>query len=403
MQNSNQNKSIQQITIIGIHDRQPEFSAEIKSIISTCCCFAGGKRHYELVKEWLPANANWTFITVPLSNLFDNICANKHNWVVFASGDPLFFGIGNTLKREIPSADIQTFAEMNSLQQLGHRFELNYGEYKTISLTGRNWNELDKALIQGEPKMGILTDRKNTPHSIALRLLKYGYSNYKMYYGEHLGGKEERVLKLTLDEALELNVEHPNCLFLHKTDDTIPRKGIPETDFISLEGRPKMITKMGIRLSTLALMKLSSKSVLWDIGACTGSVSIEARLHHPHLKVIAFEVRQESEKIIHENCQKFQTPGIELHMGDYLTTNKADCLKPDAVFLGGYGGKMEEILDDISTFLSEKGTIAFNSVSHESRNRFLAWTINNHFEVKHNQCIQINEHNPIHILIIERS
>lgn len=390
------------INIIGIYDKKPEFSEEQQKVISETLYFAGGKRHYELVKDRLPADVHWTFITAPLSNLFDDIRKTKANWVIFASGDPLFFGIGNTLKREFPDADIQVYPTLNSLQQLGHRFGINYGEYKIISLTGRPWDELDKALIQGEEKMGILTDRKNTPVIIASRLLEFGYSNYEMLYGEHLGGPEARSMKLTLQEATKLDFTHPNCFFLQKTNQAFPKRGISETAFTPLEGRPKMITKMGIRLSTLALMELHSKKVFWDVGACTGSVSIEARLHHPHLKVVAFEIRKESEAIIQNNCRRFQTPGIEFRLGDFLSIEKDDLPQPDTVFLGGYGGKMEAFLDHIGGYLAQDGCIAFNSVSTESRNCFLDWAAKNQFQLKHDQLIQLDHHNPIHILIIER-
>jgi precorrin-6Y C5,15-methyltransferase (decarboxylating) len=391
-----------QITIIGIYDKKPEFSAEQQKAIAETRLFAGGKRHYELIKRWLPENACWVDITVPLSNFFDKVKKSGENWLVFASGDPLFFGIGNTLKRELPDANFVFYPVFNSLQLLAHRFGINYGEFKTVSLTGRDWHAFDKALLHGEKRLAILTDRKNTPATIAQRMLEFGYNNYRMLYGQCLGGENERIAELSLQDASTFPFSHPNCFFLEMTENRIPRKGIPETEFEILEGRPKMITKMAIRMLTLAALQLHNKKVFWDVGACTGSVSIEARLHFPDVKVVAFEKRKESLEIIKKNARKFQTPGIQLFIGDYAEMDKANQEQPDAVFLGGYGGKMEVILNDVNAHLLHGGIIVFNSVSEQSENSFLCWARKNNYQLQIQQKLAVDEHNPISILAIKK-
>ena len=111
----------------------------------------------------------------------------------------------------------------------------------------------------------------------------------------------------------------PNCVILDgKTDEHAKPYGIPDSAFMLLDGREKMITKMPIRLLTLQALDLSHRHVLWDIGACTGSVSIEARLQFPHLQVEAFEIRPECEAIIQENARCFGAPGMNIHIGDFL-------------------------------------------------------------------------------------
>lgn len=391
-----------QITIIGIYDKKPEFSAEQQKAIAETRLFAGGKRHYELIKRWLPENACWVDITVPLSNFFDKVKKSGENWLVFASGDPLFFGIGNTLKRELPDANFVFYPVFNSLQLLAHRFGINYGEFKTVSLTGRDWHAFDKALLHGEKRLAILTDRKNTPATIAQRMLEFGYNNYRMFYGQCLGGENERIAELSLQDASTFPFSHPNCFFLEMTENRIPRKGIPETEFEILEGRPKMITKMAIRMLTLAALQLHNKKVFWDVGACTGSVSIEARLHFPDVKVVAFEKRKESLEIIKKNARKFQTPGIQLFIGDYAEMDKVNQEQPDAVFLGGYGGKMEVILNDVNAHLLHGGIIVFNSVSEQSENSFLCWARKNNYQLQIQQKLAVDEHNPISILAIKK-
>ncbi len=391
------------ITVIGIYDREPEFSPEINAVILDNMNFAGGERHYGLVKKRLPAGAEWTPVTVPLETLFNKMKDKPASWVIFASGDPLFFGIGNTLKREFPAAELALFPVLNSLQLLGHRFGINYGEFKTISLTGRDWHEFDRALLSGEKRLGILTDRKHTPATIAQRMLEYGYGNYHIYYGECLGGHNERTAELSLPEAFTADFHHPNCFFVEKTDNRIPTKGIPEQAFEILEGRPNMITKMAVRLTTLAALEFRDKKVFWDIGACTGSISIETRLQFPHVDVIAFEKREESREIIRKNARKFQAPGIRLFSGDYLEIEKDSLEKPDAVFLGGYSGKMEQILDDVNRRLTTGGTLAFNSVSEKSQACFLEWGRKNNYVTCFNQMLTVDSHNPITVLALKKN
>ena len=123
-----------------------------------------------------------------------------------------------------------------------------------------------------------------------------------------------------------------------------------------------MITKMPIRLLTLQALDLPHRHTLWDIGFCTGSVSIEARLQFPHLHIEAFEIRPECEAIIQENARRFGAPGINVHIGDFLEADVASLPRPDAVFIGGHGGQLKEIIKKVLTVLNDDGCIVMNSV-----------------------------------------
>jgi len=238
---------------------------------------------------------------------------------------------------------------------------------RIVSLTGRPWPEFDRALIEKAEKIGILTDKEHTPAIIAQRMLEYGYHYYMMSVGEHLGNPTlEKVTTLTLEEITQRSFDNPNCLILQKTTQKEPSLlcnfGIPDKKFSLLDGREKMITKMPIRLLTLQALDLPNRKVLWDIGFCTGSVSIEARLQFPHLQIEAFEIRPECEAIIHENARRFGAPGINIHMGDFLQQNIKGLPCPDAVFIGGHGGQLKAIMEKVLEVLADDGVIVFNSV-----------------------------------------
>ena len=350
--------------VIGISDApEPFFTPEIQEIIKNGQVFSGGKRHHEIVAPLLPTDAQWIDIITPLDAVFEQYQSLTTNIIVFASGDPLFFGFANTIKRKMPEAEITLHPTFNSLQLLAHRLVMPYHDMRIVSLTGRPWPEFDKALIERTTKIGILTDKEHTPAAIAQRMIDYGYTNYQMHVGEHLGNPElEKVTTLSLEEAISKTFTHPNCLILVCNSCRHRSFGIPDSDFTLLDGREKMITKMPIRLLTLQTLDLSKRRVFWDIGFCTGSVSIEARLQFPHLQVCAFEIRPECEAIIQENARRFGAPGIDIHIGDFLETDISALPRPDAVFIGGHGGHLKEIMAKVKTVLAENGCIVMNSV-----------------------------------------
>ena len=357
--------------VIGISDcPQPFFPPAVLHIIQNGKVFSGGKRHHEIVAPLLPPDAQWIDITVPLDAVFEQYeSADRPPIIVFASGDPFFFGFANTIRRKLPEADIQVYPSFNSLQTLAHRLLMPYHDMRIVSLTGRPWPEFDRALIERAAKIGILTDREHTPAAIASRMLDYGYTNYTIHVGEHLGNpQQEHIITLSLDEATRQDFAHPNCLILARInaaphENTTPPFGIPDHAFALLDGREKMITKMPIRLLTLQALDLPQKHTLWDIGFCTGSVSIEARLQFPSLQVVAFEVRPECEAIIHENARRFGAPGIDIHIGDFLDADITALPCPDAVFIGGHGGRLKEIIEKVLTRLAPDGCIVMNSVT----------------------------------------
>ncbi len=368
--------------VIGITDQpNPWFPPEVMEVIRKGKVFSGGKRHHEIVAPLLPQDAKWIDITVPLDAVFEqynslwatrnNNCqlsiVNCQSIIVFASGDPLFYGFANTIKRKMPEADIVVYPTFNSLQMLAHRLVMPYHDMRIVSLTGRPWPEFDKALIERVGKIGVLTDKEHTPAVIAQRMIDYGYTNYQMYVGEHLGNPElEKVTTLSLEEATKHDFTMPNCLILESRENPchpcLNYFGIPDSEFALLDGREKMITKMPIRLLTLQALELPKRHVFWDIGFCTGSVSIEARLQFPHLQVIAFEIRPECEAIIQENCRRFGAPGIDIHIGDFLEEDISTLPHPDAVFIGGHGGHLQEIMEKVLQYLNPDGCIVMNSV-----------------------------------------
>lgn len=393
-------------TVIGISDsRCPSLPSEAMDDIRRTRVFSGGKRHHDIVAPMLPEYHVWIDIKTPLDDVFDQYQRYDEHIVVFASGDPLFFGFANTLRRRLPDAAITLFPSFNSLQTLAHRLLMEYDDMRIVSLTGRPWQEFDRALIERATKIGVLTDNVHTPTAIAERMAEYGYTDYEMTVGEQLGNSEkERITTFSVssiinDEVLKNRLfQTPNCIILKSTDIKPRRFGLPDEEFALLDGRERMITKMPIRLLTLQALELCRRSVFFDIGFCTGSVSIEARLQFPTVSVYAFEIRPEGQRLIDTNARRFGAPGIEVKMGDFIGADLSPLPRPDAVFIGGHGGRLAEMMERIVPILADGGCIVLNSVTETSKKTFVetAQRLNLHLE-KETQ-ITLNDYNKITIL-----
>ena len=381
--------------IIGLSDSHRQYlQPEAVEYIRSGKVFSGGKRHHELVRHLLPDDAVWIDITVPLDNVFKQY-EQYEDIIIFASGDPLFYGFANTIKRLYPEMQMKVLPAFNSLQMLAHRLNMAYQDMRAVSLTGRPWEKFDEALICGEQLIGCLTDRNKTPNAIWKRMLDYGYDNYMMYVGENLGNEERERISI-FEEGNEY--ENPNCIILKRKSRIRQGFGIPDSYFHLLNGRSRMITKMPIRLASIAAMELDRKNSFWDIGFCTGSISIEAKLAFPHLHITAFEIRKEGKELMEANSRKFHAPGINAVIGDFLTADISRLESPEAVFIGGYGGRMKEMLAKVKTVLAAGGCIVFNSVSEESRTTFIETTTALGMKPEILHTIKVDYNNPITIL-----
>ena len=391
--------SNKQFTVIGLSDSRSQwFTPEVREVIASGHVFSGGRRHLEIVKDILPADCVWIDIVVPLDKVWVEY-AQYGNIVVFASGDPLFYGFAATLSREFPDCRMKVYPAFNSLQMLAHRMLVPYADMVNVSVTGRPWKGLDAAIIRQSPLIGVLTDHKKGPSEIADRLLQYGYDNYMMTVGENLGNESEELVRtLSLEEAADKTFSHPNCVILAKTYSRHRYFGIPETEFTHLEGRRNMITKMPIRLLSLSMLDLYGRHTLWDIGFCTGSVSIEAKLQFPSLEVVAFERREESRGLMVENCRKFGVPGITGVFGDFMESDLSRYPSPDAVFIGGHGGRLEDMICRIYKVLNKDGVLVFNSVSEESCHVFRKTVESCGGVIEAEHMLILDAHNPITIL-----
>lgn len=395
---------LRQITVVGISDsRQQWFPPEVEAMIREARVVSGGKRHHAIMSGYLRPDVLWIDVVVPLSAVFNRYSEFEHV-LVFASGDPWFYGLAVTLQREMPWVELQVVPSFHSLQLLAHAMQLPYPDMRVVSLTGRPWPSFDAALIRGESLIGVLTDHHHTPSVIARRMYDYGYTNYEVTVGECLGHERRQRVRTFDVEQLAASQEEfrfPNNLMLRQTQPRPHPFGIPEQNFMLLDGRENMITKAPIRLATLSALGLSGKQVMWDVGFCTGSVSIEAKMQFPDLSIVAFEVRPQCEDIISTNMKRFGTPGIDVRMGDFMDVDLSALSRPDAVFIGGHGGRLSDMVERVSGVLQPGGCIVTNAVTSTTVELFEKAAERVGKRVSLSMLISLDDHNPIRIMRME--
>jgi len=386
--------------VIGISNKKNDcLPDQLAALLEQHSVFSGGARHYELVKQWLPAYHTWIPIKGDMEVLFAAYRQASMPVVVFASGDPLFYGMVQTIQKYDETAAITVHPHFNSLQRLCAKIGQPYQQVKNTSVHGRNWQELDEALLRGEPLIAVLTDAVRDPRAIAERLIDYNFLQYEMVIGEDLDGAHEEIRTGAPSAILQWTFQPLNCILLRQVRPALqPGVGIADHLFTGLEGRPNMITKKAIRLLSLSCLQLHRSRVFWDIGFCTGSVAIEARRLFPHLQVVAFEKRGECLAIIQQNMQQLSAPGIEICMGDFFIGDHALLPAPDAVFIGGHGDRLEALMQLIDRYLIAGGRIVMNVVLESSHRCFAQQAAALNWECAGPQTIQIDQHNPITVL-----
>ncbi|WP_343669353.1 precorrin-6y C5,15-methyltransferase (decarboxylating) subunit CbiE [Chitinophaga sp.] len=389
--------------VIGISDHEHfVLPAEVRSLLPQHQYFSGGKRHHQRMQQYLPAEYEWIDITGDIPGLIQQYQQLDGSVMIFASGDPLFYGFANSIRKYDPAAEMKVYPYFNSLQLLCQRSNIGYAGLYNTSVHGRGWDELDAALIRREKLIGVLTDGAKTPAAIAQRLLEYGYDNYTMIVGEALEGVDEKIRTISLSAAAEGLFHALNCVIL--IEDTPRRKymGIPDALFEGLPNRPNMITKSPIRLLSIAQLDLYERRTLWDIGFCTGSVAIEAKNNFPHLQVVAFEKRAECDALLDLNACRFGVPGIIKVMGDVFEHDLSAYPLPDAIFIGGHGNRLGELFQRLNIYLRKGTRVVMNAVRPESREQFVQTAMALDYQLHTPVNITIDDHNQITVLTAEK-
>lgn len=298
--------------------------------------------------------------------------------VVLTSGDPLWFGLGRQLLQVLPAAALTFHPHVSSVQLAFSRVKLPWQGATLISAHGRSLEPLATAAKQGASPIAVLTDPVHTPGAIAQLLQSLDLpTSYAMWVCENLGGAEERVQQFALPDLPAAAFSPLNVVILQRVEESplpasLPLLGLPDSAFLSFGDRPGLMTKRAVRVQILAELALQPQQVIWDIGAGTGSVSIEIARLVPTAQVWAIEKTAAGGELIRQNAQRFGTDQVTVVSG-LAPAALSGLPRPHRIFIGGSQGHLTPILATCAGQLRAGGVIVVALATLENQAELLAW------------------------------
>jgi precorrin-6Y C5,15-methyltransferase (decarboxylating) len=373
------------LTIIGIGGRP--LDARARQAVMSAQVIVGPRRLCDVFAgyaEWQEARGKIRQIDTPdetIDFIRQSFGRDTERIVLLASGDPLFFGIGRRAVMEFGPDVVEIIPDVSSVQLAFSRIKAPWDEALLISLHGSEdagrrrklrYTLADlPGLLAAHRTIAVLTDGAHNPAAIASAVADARVSRPSLLLSvcERLGYDDERVTEGRPDEIAAMSFRDPNVVIIRDAAGSAPvgaetphpRFGLREEEMAHSGG---LITKDEVRAVALHNLRLPEKGVLWDIGAGSGAVSIEAARLCPGLRVFAVERDEGQRGLISQNRAAFGLSALTIVGGeapDALSSLPA----PDRVFIGGSGGRAGEIIDAVQRRM-EGGIVVINAATLET-------------------------------------
>ncbi len=290
--------------------------------------------------------------------------------VLVSGGDPLFYGVARYLCDRLGKDQFEVVPHVSSMQLAFARVKESWDDAYLTSLAGRPFEAIVDRIRTAE-KVGLFSSDDHPPGRIFRELLDRGIDYFKAYVCENLGSPDERVTQGELVDLAGLTFDPLNVLILVRKADRPDRRGgasryrlfgNPDIAFAQSQPKRGLITQAEVRSIALAQLDIRPTSVVWDIGAGSGSVAIEAAQLASQGIVYAIEPEAGDLALIQSNAEAFGVPNVRPIAGrapEVLT----DLPNPDAVFVGGTGRQVDAVLTAAFHRLGPGGRLAVNVVT----------------------------------------
>lgn len=357
------------LTVIGIGDDGFEgLGKRARRALIDAAVVVGGERHLAMLPGCLRARREpWPRpfeIAALLARRPEPTC-------VLASGDPMFYGIGATLARQLPAEELRVLPAPSSVSLAAARLGWALQEVEVLSCVGRPLATLMRQLHHGR-RLLVLSADGNTPAALARLLTEAGYGATRLSVFEHLGGPAERRIDAlaqawSAGTVATLNLVALDCVRAADTPPLPLTPGLPDEAY----RHDGQLTKRDMRAITLARLAPTPGELLWDVGAGSGSIGIEWMRAHPSCAAIAIEADAERRETIAFNRERLGVPGLAIVAGR-APEALAGLAAPDAIFIGG-GGSEAGVLAACWAALKPGGRLVANAVTLQAETALLAW------------------------------
>lgn len=332
------------VNIVGIGPGNPELltGAAIKAIKESNILI-GDKRMLAAFAE-ADKKIYDTIKTADIVEIAASANPEKDVLAVLVSGDVGFFSLAKTISGKLPDCECVRYCGISSLVYFAAKLQLSWDDAKIVSMHGRKQNLV--AAVAENKKVFSLTGGEHTPQMLCAQLCEHGLSDVQVYVGENLSYPEE---KITVGTAAEISKQNFPSLSVMMVINEQAAKYQPVVHGLADElfTRSKVpMTKQEVRSVSMSKLMPKATDKIYDIGAGTGSCSVELALLANKGQVWAFERNPEAVALIHKNKDLFGIENLEVIAGEALENIK-NMPAPDCVFVGGSGGDLCEMLDII--------------------------------------------------------
>lgn len=359
------------LTVIGIgEDGLDGLSAAARVALVDAAVIFGGKRHLAMLPADVPAECRvWPS---PFSQAVDTVLALRGQKVaILASGDPMFYGMGASLSHHLGPDEMLVFSAPSSVSLAAARMGWALQDVGIVTIHGRPIHHLNRVLYN-RARLVVLSEDGFSAQSVAALLRARGFGPSRITVFEHLGGAKEKRIdgiaeKWRAGETAVLNLLAIDCMAGANAQLYSPIGGLPDEAF-QHDGQ---ITKRDVRAVTLARLAPLPGELLWDVGAGSGSISIEWMRSHPACRAIAIEENAERQALIRANADNLGVPNLRLVAG-VAPAALQGLEQPDAIFIGG-GVTEPGVIDACWAALKPGGRLVVNAVTVQSEVLLVAW------------------------------
>jgi precorrin-6Y C5,15-methyltransferase (decarboxylating) len=287
--------------------------------------------------------------------------------ILVSGGDPLFYGVARYLCDRLGKEHFEVLPHVSSMQLAFARVKESWEDAYLTNLAGRPIETVFDRIRTAE-KVGLFSSDDYPPSKLARALLDRGIDYFRAYVCENLGSPDERVTQAELSDLVGMEFAPLNVLILLRKPDRPDRAGGPprhrlfgNPDDAFAQSQPKsgLITQAEVRSIALAQLDVRPTSLVWDIGAGSGSVAIEAAQLAAQGQVYAIEPDPNDLSLIRANAETFGVPNVRPVAG--MAPEALEGLPdPDAIFVGGTDRQVGEVLKAAYARLVAGGRLAVN-------------------------------------------
>ena len=329
------------VTLIGMGSGQPEnLTLQGLATLRQADLILGARRLLAVLPAGCTENRAAAYRPDEVAELLQT--SGAENAVLVYSGDTGFYSGASSMLEKLEALGVRArvLPGLSSIQLLAAALGRPWQGWNLVSAHGRTCDPVAECM-QGRPTF-FLTGGSEDPATLCAQLAAEGFGDVQGVVGQCLGTPEEKLFRGSVKELAAGRFNSLSVLLVEAAE-VLPRRapGLPDEAF---ERGDVPMTKQEVRAAVLAKLAVRPEDILWDVGAGTGSVSVELALAAPRGRVYAVECRPEGCALIKANREKFRTRNLVLVEG-LAPAALSDLPAPDAVFIGGSKGSLAAIVD----------------------------------------------------------